>query len=243
MRRLIRSILNKTGGGSNVSRSEPQPEIIRLHDIPAEYAYLKKAKCRSCGGPTSASRLGSEAQNDFVYQDGRFVSGTMHDFWTITCTTCGAKRKLTIAVPAMDAGEVKIEDRNGSKWVTIDNRELQLEVIPSWESVKKRFAGQVIDRRSIRQEAIKEVFDGLELDKNLERVIRNPRMLLALGDLSLSEFFGAYLALCMQLAMKKNPGASNLTVQVPESVMRALNEPESHEALEEGLDFLLGGDD
>src|SRR5262249_305699 len=119
---------------------------------------------------------------------------------------------------------------------------IKLVEIPSRNAAKSRFAGQVIDLRNVRQEVIERVLDRLELDKNLARVIQRPRFLLALDNLSLSEFFFAYFVLCTRLAQNKNPGAERLTVQVPEPVMRAIHEPQSREALDQGLDFLLGDD-
>ena len=68
----IRSILGKLLGRPSISPKKLQPEIVRLADVPAEYVYLKRVKCRSCGGSTSGSRHGAEYQNDATYRNGRF---------------------------------------------------------------------------------------------------------------------------------------------------------------------------
>jgi hypothetical protein len=112
--------------------------------------------------------------------------------------------------------------------------------IPSREAVLTKFAGQTIDTNSIRKEVVAEVLDRLDFEKDIPTIIQRPRLLLALGDLNVTEFFAAYFAVCTRMAIRPNPGEQELTVLVPDIVMHALTKPYSSETLDQGLDFLLG---
>jgi hypothetical protein len=127
--------------------------------------------------------------------------------------------------------------------VTINGREHKVVAIPTREEAKKRFAGQAFDRKSIRQEVLKKAFDSINLEKDLLKLIQKPRFILAQNDLNVTEFIAVYFALCMELAKKKQPGATKLTVGMEESVVRLFNEPHSRGALDGALDLLLRGDD
>jgi hypothetical protein len=173
----------------------------------------------------------------------------MHDYWTIFCNACGMTRELTLAVPQPDKVMFELteptREENGRQTMTaeIDGREVKIQAMPTCEAIRQRFAGQKFDTKSIRQPVIKEVYDRLNVDKNLILAIKKPRILLALGDLNITEFFTLYFALCMELAKKKNPGGTRITVGVEDSVVQLLNEPNSQAALEKALDVLLRGDD
>ena len=252
MRHWISSILRgkRGGGASKVVPAKPQPEVIQLAGVNAEYVYLKKVKCRSCGADTSALRRGSDGPHDLAYEGDQMVPGTMHDFWTIFCNACGATRELTIAVPLptgridFKVNESYTDEKGGrSASVTINGREHKVVAIPTREEAKKRFAGQAFDRKSIRQEVLKKAFDSINLEKDLLKLIQKPRFILAQNDLNVTEFIAVYFALCMELAKKKQPGATKLTVGMEESVVRLFNEPHSRGALDGALDLLLRGDD
>jgi hypothetical protein len=112
--------------------------------------------------------------------------------------------------------------------------------IPSPETVSKNFADQRVDPKSVRQEVIARVLDRFDLDRDVSKIIRKPRLLLAFDELNVTEFFAAYFAICIKMASNRSPGVYELTVLVPDTVMTALAEPESRDALERGLYFLLG---
>jgi len=113
-------------------------------------------------------------------------------------------------------------------------------VIPDRETAKRRFAGQVLDFNAVRQEVVRRLVDRVSEGKDVPIVIQRPRLLLALEDLNLTEFFVVYFSLCARSALDKHTGGERLTVPVERSVLRALKEPNSKEAVEEGLKFLLG---
>jgi hypothetical protein len=112
--------------------------------------------------------------------------------------------------------------------------------IPSRGAVLTKFADQTIDLGSIRKEVVANVLDRLDFENDIPQVIQRPRLLLALGDLNVTEFFAAYFAVCARMAIKESPGGQELTVLVPDVVMHVLTKPYSSETLERGLDFLLG---
>jgi hypothetical protein len=67
-------------------------EIIQLPNVPAEYHYVQRQSCASCGQPVQGNRLGSRPSDD----------GRMHDIWDLTCTKCGATRRVVLSVPMVD---------------------------------------------------------------------------------------------------------------------------------------------
>ena len=119
----------------------------------------------------------------------------MHDFWTIFCNACGRTREFTLAVPKPDKGMFTIteptREENGRLRMTaeIDGREVTIQATPTGEEVRQHFAGQKFDTKSIRQPIIEDAYNRLNVDKNLLVAIPKPRILLALGDLNITEFF------------------------------------------------------
>jgi hypothetical protein len=235
---LLRSLLGKLGGSSEAPRpsSTSKPEIVRLANTSSEYEYVKRVKCRACGGATSSYRRGSETAKSFSYEGGCFRRGTMHDFWVFTCKSCKLKRELAFEVPGPS-----LEDLDNFSQ-QIDDGSIKMVALPSADEARRRFAGQTIDKQSVRQEVIKDLMEKLDLERNLEKTISQPMFILAAADLNLTEFVHAYAVLCTRLAMKNHDGGKTLTVQLPKVVMRALAEPHSSEARNECLDFLLRDD-
>lgn len=66
-----------------------KPEIIEPPNIPAEYQYIQRLSCHKCGQGIEGKRLGSLPSPD----------RRMHDFWVVTCTSCGAIKELILSVP------------------------------------------------------------------------------------------------------------------------------------------------
>ncbi|HOD79922.1 MAG: hypothetical protein BWX88_02794 [Planctomycetes bacterium ADurb.Bin126] len=67
-------------------------EVIQLPNIPAEYHYIQRLACEKCGQSVEGNRLGSSPSPD----------GRMHDTWDVTCTGCGATKRIVLSVPPMD---------------------------------------------------------------------------------------------------------------------------------------------
>jgi|HubBroStandDraft_6_1064221.scaffolds.fasta_scaffold172665_3 hypothetical protein len=228
----IRSMLAKLFGRPSGAPKPARREILRLADVAAEYAYLRQAKCHSCGGSTLHARTGSEHQNDLTFQAGKWVGGTMHDFWTITCRRCGSVRQLTLAVPAPTELVNKILD--GS---------VELLAVPDRDEIRKRFAGQAINLKTVRPDLIKQALDQLEEKGVFHKIFTYPRVVLAVADLTFSEFVSAYFGACYRLAIKKAVGSDHANLMVPESIYDAIGNPGSRATADRALEFLLSGDD
>lgn len=228
----IRSILAKFFGTPSGAPRTARREILRLADVAAEYTYLRQVKCHTCGGSTLHSRTGSEHQNDLTFQGGKWAGGTMHDFWTITCQRCGTVRQLTLAVPAPTELLNKILD--GS---------VEVLIVPDRAEVRKRFAGQAVDLKTVRQDLIKRALDQLEEKGAFHRIFTYPRVVLAVADLTFSEFVSAYIGACYRLAIKKAAGSDHANLMVPESIYDVIGDPGSRAIADQALEFLLSGDD
>ncbi len=114
--------------------------------------------------------------------------------------------------------------------------------IPTKEEVARRFEGQKYTPADVRQDIIITALKQVEEDKFIE-LVQRPRLLVALvPGITFSECLQLYGALCVRLAMMRNPGAEKLTVPIPKEIMKAMSEPDSLKAQKSALEFLLGED-